>query len=65
MSTTLVPILTNDVLNKFEISRCDVSFSDGDGQHKNCITEKDPGRQQKMKKYEKIFWQGKFDRKLG
>ena len=61
--TAFVPMLKNDVLNKIEISRCDGSFSDGDGQHLNCITEKDLGRQQKMKKSKKIFWQGKFDRK--
>ena len=29
-----------------------VVFMDSDGQHKNCITEKDLGRQQKMKKSE-------------
>ena len=50
LRAAFVPILTNDVLNKFDIYGCDGSFSDGDEQHKNCITEKDLGRQQKVKK---------------
>lgn len=52
-------------LNQLDISLANSSFSDGKRQHNCPISEKINGRQQKMKKSEKSFWPGEFDRKIG
>lgn len=58
MLSTLIPKRINRGLNLNNISVGDGPFSDGNGQHTNCITERAQGRQAKMKKVE-IIWVGR------
>ena len=54
MLSTLIPKRINRGLNLNNISVGDGPFSDGNGQHTHCITERAQGRQAKMKKVEII-----------
>jgi hypothetical protein len=57
MLSTLTPKRINGGLNLNNISVGDGPFSDGNGQHTHCITEKAQGRLSQMKKSEKKrFW---------
>ena len=48
LSTPLSPMLINSSLDQLNISLGDNSFSNGNGQHAHCISEKGRRRQQKM-----------------
>ena len=56
MLSALIPMVVDSVLNGREIRLGDGSFSDGQGQHSHYIAKRMRGRQQKMKKNEKISW---------
>ena len=64
MLSALTPKRINRVLNLNNISVGDGPFSDGNGQHIHCITEKGFGRQPKMKKSGKNFDGVEFDRRI-
>ena len=53
MLSTLAPVLIDGGLDRNDVVSCDSPFSDSNGQHSHCITEKGFGRQPKMKKSEK------------
>jgi hypothetical protein len=55
MLSALTPKRINRGLDLNNISVGDGSFSDGNGQHTHCITEKAQGRQPKIKKVNKIW----------
>jgi hypothetical protein len=55
MLSTLAPVLVDRGLDRNDIVSCDSPFSDSNGQHSHCITEKGFGRQPKMKKSGKNF----------
>ena len=55
MLSTLAPVLVDRGLDMNDIVSCDSPFSDSNGQHSHCITEKGFGRQPKMKKSGKNF----------
>jgi hypothetical protein len=55
MLSTLAPVLVDRGLDWNDIVSCDRPFSDSNGQHSHCITEKGFGRQPKIKKVEKIL----------
>jgi hypothetical protein len=65
MLSALIPKCINRGLNLNNISVGDGSFSDGNGQHTHCITERAQGRQPKMGKSEKNYGRVRFDRKIG
>jgi hypothetical protein len=65
MLSALTPMLICRGLNLNNISVGDDPFSDGNGQHTHCITERAQGRQPKVKKSEKNFSGVRFDRKIG
>ena len=65
MLSALTPKRINRGLDLNNISVGDGPFSDGNGQHTHCITERARGRQPKMKKSEKNFCGVRFDRKIG
>jgi hypothetical protein len=64
MLSTLIPKRVNRGLNLNNISVGDSPFSDGNGQHTHCITERAQGRQAKMGKSEKNLGRVRFDRKI-
>ncbi len=64
MLSTLIPKRINRGLNLNNISVGDGPFSDGNGQHTHCITERAQGRQPKMGKSEKNLGRVRFDRKI-
>ena len=53
-------MLINSSLDQPNISLGDDSFSNGNGQHTHCISEKNPRRQKKMhgakKSVDRVFW---------
>ena len=53
MLSALTPMRINRGLNLNNISVGDGPFSDGNGQHTHCITERAKGRLPKMKKSKK------------
>ncbi len=53
MLSALAPVLIDRGLNWNDVVSGDGPFSDSNGQHSHCITEKGFGRQPKMKK---IWW---------
>ncbi len=55
MLSALTPKRINRGLDLNNVSVGDGSFSDGNGQHTHCITERAQGRQPKMGKSEKNF----------
>ena len=55
MLSALIPMPVDSGLNGREVVLSDGSFSDGKGQHFNCIAERTRGRQQKMHGNEKIL----------
>jgi len=55
MLSTLAPVLIDRGLDRNEVVSGDGPFSDSNGQHSYCITEKGFGRQPKMKKSGKIL----------
>ena len=57
-------MLINSSLDQPNISLGDDSFSNGNGQHAHCISEKNPRRQQKMHGPQKQVVVGDFKRKL-
>jgi hypothetical protein len=65
MLSTLIPKCINRGLNLNNISVGDGPFSDGNGQHTHCITERAQGRQPKMGKSENNFGGVEFDRGIG
>jgi hypothetical protein len=65
MLSTLIPKRINRGLNLNNISVGDGPFSDSNGQHTHCITERAQGRQPKMGKSEKKLGGVRFDRKIG
>lgn len=50
-------MLVNSSLNQINIGLVNGSFSDGDGQHDQRITERTHGRQKKMQGSEKKLWE--------
>jgi hypothetical protein len=59
MLSALAPVLFYRVLDLDNINVGDGPFSDSNGQHSHCITEKGCGRQPKMKKSgKKLCWSG-------
>ena len=56
MLSALTPVRIYRDLDLNNISVGDGPFSDGNGQHTHCITERARGRQHKMKKSEKKRW---------
>ncbi len=65
MLSALTPKRINRGLNLNNISVGDGPFSDGNGQHTHCITERAQGRQPKIRKGEKKYCGVRFDRKIG
>jgi len=65
MLSAPAPVLIDRGLNWNDVVSGDGPFSDGNGQHSHCITEKGFGRQPKMKKSEKNYGRMRFDRKIG
>jgi hypothetical protein len=65
MLSTLIPKRINRGLNLNNISVGDGPFSDSNGQHTHCITERAQGRQPKTGKSEKKLGGVRFDRKIG
>ena len=65
MLSTLIPKRINRGLNLNNISVGDGPFSDGNGQHTHCITERARGRQPKMQKSGNNLGGVRFDRKMG
>ena len=55
MLSTLAPVHIDRGLDRNDVVSGDGPFSDSNGQHSHCITEKGFGRQPKMKKMEKIL----------
>ena len=55
MLSTPAPVLIDRGLDWNDVVSGDGPFSDSNGQHSHCITEKGCGRQPKMKKSEKIL----------
>ena len=53
MLSALAPVCIDRGLDLNDISVGDGSFSDGNGQHTHCITERAQGRQPKMGESEK------------
>ena len=50
-----VPMFMDNVLDKRNVCVGNSAFSDGYGQHEDCISERKRGRQQKMQGNEKYF----------
>ena len=65
MLSALTPMRVNRGLDLNDISVGDGPFSDGNGQHTHCITERAQGRQPKMGKSENNQGGVRFDRKIG
>ena len=65
MLSALAPVLIDRGLDWNDIVSGDGPFSDGNGQHTHCITEKGFGRQPKMKKSGKNIDGMEFDRRIG
>jgi hypothetical protein len=65
MLSAPAPVLIDRGLNWNDVVSGDGPFSDSNGQHSHCITEKGFGRQPKMKKSEKNYGRMRFDRKIG
>ena len=55
MLSAPAPVLIDRGLDRNEVVSGDGPFSDSNGQHSHCITEKGPGRQPKIKKSGKIL----------
>ena len=55
MGTSAAPMLVDNVLDKRNIFFGNSAFSDGYGQHDDCISERYFGRQLKMQGNENIF----------
>ena len=55
MLSALTPMRINRGLDLNNVSVGDGPFSDGNGQHTHCITERAQGRQPKMGKSEKNY----------
>ena len=53
MLSNLIPMSIDSALNRKDVFLCNVSFSDGNGQNFNCISERMRGRQQNMTACEK------------
>ena len=64
MLSASTPMRINRGLDVNNISVSDGPFSDGNGQHTHCITERAQGRQAKMGKSEKNLGRVRFDRKI-
>jgi hypothetical protein len=61
-------VFIDSVLNIIEILLANGSFSDGNGQHDDCISESNRRRQQKMHEIERKLQVGfdwKFDESMG
>jgi hypothetical protein len=65
MLSAPAPVFIDRGLDWHDVVSGDGSFSDSNGQHSHCITEKGFGRQPKMKKSEKNFDEVGFDRRIG
>ena len=65
MLSALAPVLIDRGLDWNDVVSGDGPFSDSNGQHSHCITEKGFGRQPKMKKSGNIFGGVEFDRRIG
>ena len=55
MLSTPAPVFIDRGLDRNDVVSGDGPFSDSNGQHSHCITEKGFGRQPKMKKSRKIL----------
>ena len=64
MLSTPAPVFIDRGLDWNDVVSGDGPFSDSNGQHSYCITEKGFGRQPKMKKSGKIFDGVEFYRRL-
>ena len=64
MLSALAPVFIDCGLDWNDVVSGDSPFSDSNGQHSHCITEKGCGRQPKMKKSEKNFNGVEFDRRI-
>jgi hypothetical protein len=64
MLSTPAPVFIDRGLDWNDVVSGDGPFSDSNGQHSHCITEKGFGRQPKMKKKWKNFDRVEFDRKI-
>ena len=53
MSAAFIPILLDSGLDQLKVGLGDGPFSDGDGQHCNCISDRNRRRQKKMHEIEK------------
>ena len=53
MSAAFIPILPDSGLDRLKVGLVDGPFSDGDGQHCNCISDRNRRRQKKMHRSEK------------
>ncbi len=58
MLSASAPVFIDRGLDWNDVVSSDGPFSDSNGQHSHCITEKGFGRQPKMKKSEKKFLKG-------
>ena len=65
MLSALAPVCIDRGLDLNDVVSGDGPFSDSNGQHSNCITEKGFGRHPKMKKSEKKIGGVKIDCKIG
>ena len=65
MLSAPAPVFIDRGLDWNDVVGGDGPFSDSNGQHSHCITEKGFGRQPKMKKSGKNFDGVGFDRRIG
>jgi hypothetical protein len=65
MLSTPAPVFIDHGLDWNDIVSGDSPFSDSNGQHSHCITEKGFGRHPKMGKIGKNYGGVRFDRKIG
>ena len=64
MFSSFAPVLIDRGLDWNNVVSVDGPFSDSNGQHSHCITEKGFGRQPKMKKSGKKFDGVEVDRRI-
>jgi len=64
MLSAPAPVFIDRGLDWNDVVSGDGPFSDSNGQHSHCITEKRFGRQPKMKKSGKNFGGEEFDRRI-
>ena len=65
MLSASAPVFIDCGLDWNDVVSSDGPFSNSNGQHSHCITEKGFGRQPKMKKSGNIFGEVEFDPRIG